>query len=195
MHTGTNPSKAVRNVACIVLKAHFQCHTNKPLACSAEVIGIASLQGHFMWKGSPDLGDHTNRALFSVIAQFSAEVEELGRIIFAATTDLKRRVAARNGNLLSQINREVELAKVLGEDQPRLDTKNLMALFVTVGIDFARKGNVDWQSALIEKAIACLQARRIEVQTVLIQLSYAPVDHPMIRDAILQAEMMPRELV
>src|SRR4030095_16823539 len=104
-------------------------------------------------------------------------------------------MVTRKGNLLSQINREVELAKVLGEDQPRLDTKDLMALLISVGIDFARNGDVDRQSALIEKVIACLQARRIEVKTVLVQPGDAPVDHPMIRNAILQGEMMPRELV
>ena len=68
-------------------------------------------------------------------------------------------MATRKWNLLSEINREVKLAKVPGEDQPRLDPEALMPLRIAVGIDLARTGNIDWQSALIEKAVTRLQAR------------------------------------
>jgi hypothetical protein len=97
--------------------------------------------------------------------------------------------------LLSQIGREVKLSEVFREDQPRFDPDDLMPLRIAIGVDLAGNGNVDWQSVLIEKAVTRLQARRIEVKTVLIQPTCAPIDHPVICNAILQSDMMPRETI
>ncbi len=60
MHAGTNASRAICNVVLIALKTLHQGHTNKPLMCSAEVIEIANLEGHFVREDQPDLRDHGN---------------------------------------------------------------------------------------------------------------------------------------
>jgi hypothetical protein len=45
--------------------------------CSAEVIEIANLEGHFVWKDKPDLRDHGNEVKTVLIQTTYAPIDHL----------------------------------------------------------------------------------------------------------------------
>ncbi len=62
---------------------------------------------------------------------------------------------AAKRELRREIQRYVELAKLLRKDEAWLGADDLMAVLIAIAVNFARSRDIDWQSAFLEEAVAC----------------------------------------
>src|SRR5947208_2618994 len=95
------------------LELNHKRGAEKSLVCGSEIVGISSFQRDLMWKCEPDLRNHANRMFLGVVAQFGANMKNVGYGVFAAPACFKSGAMVIEGNLRREIEGHVELAKVL----------------------------------------------------------------------------------